>query len=606
MSRLFPVRVGEKRFIEDYPKVGIRPTIDGRYGGVRETLEDQTMNLARAVAEFIENNVYLPNGEKVKCVIPERCIGGVAEARMADELFRKEGVGVSITVTPCWCYGAETMDMSLDIPKAVWGFNGTERPGAVYLAAVSAAHNQKGLPVFKIYGKDVQDRDDYTIPSDVKEKILKFVKSALAVAIMKNKSYLSIGSVSMGIAGSIVDPDFFEDYLGMRVEYVDMTEIIRRIERKIYDEEEFNRAMEWVKKYLKEGEDPNPPEKRVDSKKKQEVWEFVVKMTLIIRDLMVGNKKLEEIGYPEESLGHNAIVAGFQGQRQWTDHFPNGDFPEAILNSSFDWNGLRQPYILATENDSLNGVCMLFGHLLTNTAQIFADVRTYWSPEAIYRVTGWKPEGLAQNGVIHLINSGPAALDGTGEQEIDGKPAIKPFWEITDEEVLKCINATKFCYANVGYFRGGGFSTDFTTRGGMPVTISRLNLVKGLGPILQIAEGYTVELPPHVHDILDRRTDPTWPTTWFVPKLTGRGAFKSVYSVMENWGANHCAITYGHVGDLFITLASILRIPVCMHNVEEERIFRPSAWSMFGTQDLEGADFRACLNFGPLYKKVRG
>jgi L-fucose isomerase len=606
MSRLFPVRVGEKRFIEDYPKVGIRPTIDGRYGGVRETLEDQTMNLARAVAEFIENNVYLPNGEKVKCVIPERCIGGVAEARMADELFRKEGVGVSITVTPCWCYGAETMDMSLDIPKAVWGFNGTERPGAVYLAAVSAAHNQKGLPVFKIYGKDVQDRDDYTIPSDVKEKILKFVKSALAVAIMKNKSYLSIGSVSMGIAGSIVDPNFFEDYLGMRVEYVDMTEIIRRIERKIYDEEEFNRAMEWVKKYLKEGEDPNPPEKRVDSKKKQEVWEFVVKMTLIIRDLMVGNKKLEEVGYPEESLGHNAIVAGFQGQRQWTDHFPNGDFPEAILNSSFDWNGLRQPYILATENDSLNGVCMLFGHLLTNTAQIFADVRTYWSPEAIYRVTGWKPEGLAQNGVIHLINSGPAALDGTGEQEIDGKPAIKPFWEITDEEVLKCINATKFCYANVGYFRGGGFSTDFTTRGGMPVTISRLNLVKGLGPVLQIAEGYTVELPPHVHDILDRRTDPTWPTTWFVPKLTGRGAFKSVYSVMENWGANHCAITYGHVGDLFITLASILRIPVCMHNVEEERIFRPSAWSMFGTQDLEGADFRACLNFGPLYKKVRG
>ncbi len=606
MSRLFPVRVGEKRFIEDYPKVGIRPTIDGRYGGVRETLEDQTMNLARAVAEFIENNVYLPNGEKVKCVIPERCIGGVAEARMADELFRKEGVGVSITVTPCWGYGAETMDMSLDIPKAVWGFNGTERPGAVYLEAVSAAHNQKGLPVFKIYGKDVQDRDDYTIPSDVKEKILKFVKSALAVAIMKNKSYLSIGSVSMGIAGSIVDPDFFEDYLGMRVEYVDMTEIIRRIERKIYDEEEFNRAMEWVKKYLKEGEDPNPPEKRVDSKKKQEVWEFVVKMTLIIRDLMVGNKKLEEIGYPEESLGHNAIVAGFQGQRQWTDHFPNGDFPEAILNSSFDWNGLRQPYILATENDSLNGLCMLFGHLLTNTAQIFADVRTYWSPEAIYRVTGWKPEGLAQNGVIHLINSGPAALDGTGEQEIDGKPAIRPFWEITDEEVLKCINATKFCYANVGYFRGGGFSTDFTTRGGMLVTISRLNLVKGLGPVLQIAEGYTVELPPHVHDILDRRTDPTWPTTWFVPKLTGKGAFKSVYSVMENWGANHCAITYGHVGDLFITLASILRIPVCMHNVEEERIFRPSAWSMFGTQDLEGADFRACLNFGPLYKKVRG
>lgn len=603
MSRIFPVKLGEKRFVEEYPKVGIRPTIDGRYGGVRESLEKQTFNLAKAVADFIENNVFLPNGEKVKCVIPPRCIGGVVEARMADELFRKEGVGVSITVTPCWCYGSETMDMTLDIPKAVWGFNGTERPGAVYLAAVSAAHNQKGLPIFKIYGRDVQDKEDFSIPEDVKEKILRFVKSALAVSIMKNKSYLSIGSVSMGIAGSIVDPDFFEDYLGMRVEYVDMTEIIRRIERKIYDEEEFRVAMEWVRKYCKEGEDPNPIEKRVDEKKKQEVWEFVVKMTLIIRDLMVGNKRLEEIGYPEESMGHNAIVAGFQGQRQWTDHFPNGDFSEAILNSSFDWNGLRQPYILATENDSLNGVCMLFGHLLTNTAQIFADVRTYWSPDAIYRVSGWKPEGLAENGVIHLINSGPAALDGTGEQEINGKPAIKPFWEVTDEEVIKCLEATRFCYADLGYFRGGGFSTDFTTRGGMPVTISRLNIVKGLGPVLQIAEGYTVELPPHVHDILDKRTNPTWPTTWFVPKLTGKGVFKSVYSVMENWGANHCALTYGHVGDLFITLASILRIPVCMHNIEEERIFRPSAWSMFGTEDLEGADFRACKNFGPLYKK---
>jgi len=597
------VFIGEKRFVEDYPKVGIRPTIDGRYGGVRESLEDQTWRLAKSVAEFIENNVYLPNGEKVKCVLPPRCIGGVVEARMADELFKKEGVGVSITVTPCWCYGSETMDMTLDIPKAVWGFNGTERPGAVYLAAVSAAHNQKGLPVFKIYGKDVQDRDDFSIPQDVQEKILKFVKSALAVSIMKNKSYLSIGNVSMGIAGSIVDPDFFEDYLGMRVEYVDMSEIIRRIEEKIYDQEEFERAMQWVKNNCREGEDPNPPEKRVDKKKKDEVWEFVAKMAIITRDLMIGNKKLEALGYPEEALGHNAILAGFQGQRQWTDHFPNGDFMETILNSSFDWNGLRQPYILATENDSLNGVCMLFGHLLTNTAQIFADVRTYWSPDAVYRVTGWKPEGLAQNGVIHLINSGSAALDGTGQQEINGKPAIKPFWEITEQEVKKCLEATRFCYANLGYFRGGGFSTKFVTRGGMPVTITRLNIVKGLGPVLQIAESWTVELPPNVHEILDRRTDPTWPTTWFVPKLTGKGAFKSVYSVMENWGANHCAITYGHVGDLFITLASMLRIPVCMHNVEEERIFRPSAWSAFGTEDLEGADFRACKNFGPFYKK---
>jgi L-fucose isomerase len=425
----------------------------------------------------------------------------------------------------------------------------------------------------------------------------------MAVAVMKNKSYLSIGNVSMGIAGSIVNPDLFEDYLGMRVEYVDMSEIIRRIEEKIYDEEEFGRAMEWVKAYCQEGDDPNPPEKRVDRQTKDRVWQFVVKMALTTRDLMVGNPKLARKGYPEESMGHNAILAGFQGQRQWTDYFPNGDFMEAILNSSFDWNGLRAPYLLATENDSLNGVCMLFGYLLTNTAQIFADVRTYWSPEAVKRVSGWKPEGLAQDGFIHLINSGAAALDGTGEEEIDHQPAIKPFWEITPEEVKRCLRATRFCYADLGYFRGGGFSSQFTTRGGMPVTISRLNLVKGLGPVLQIAEGHTITLPPEVHRILDERTNPTWPTTWFVPRLTGKGAFTSVYSVMENWGANHCSISYGHVGDLFITLASLLRIPVCMHNVERERIFRPSAWSAFGTEDLEGADFRACQNFGPLYKK---
>ncbi|WP_369018729.1 L-fucose isomerase [Thermatribacter velox] len=594
---------GEKRFVEDFPKIGIRPVVDGRYGGVRESLEGQTMRLARLVAEFLEQHLFLPNGERVKCILPDCCIGGVAEARMVDEFFHREGVGVSITVTPCWCYGSETMDMSRELPKAVWGFNGTERPGAVYLAAVSAAHNQKGLPIFKIYGQDVQDKDDNFIPEDVQEKLLKFARGALAVSIMKNKSYLAIGSVSMGIAGSIVDADFFEDYLGMRVEYVDMTEVLRRIEEKIYDEEELERALVWVRKYCKEGMDPNPPEKRVSAEVKEKVWRFVVSMAIIVRDLMVGNPKLKEKGFPEESLGHNAIIAGFQGQRHWTDHFPNGDFMEAILNSSFDWNGLREPYIVATENDCLNAVSMLFGHLLTNTAQIFADVRTYWSPRAIERVSGWKPEGLASEGIIHLINSGAAALDGTGEEELNGKPAIKPFWEITPEEVEKCLEATRFCYANLGYFRGGGFSSQFTTRGGMPVTISRINLVKGLGPVLQIAEGYTVELPPQVHKILNERTDPTWPTTWFVPKLTGKGAFRSVYSVMENWGANHCSICYGHVGDLFLVLASMLRIPVNMHNVEEERIFRPSVWSAFGTEDLEGADFRACKTLGPLYKK---
>ncbi len=589
------------RLVGSLPKVGIRPTIDGRRRGVRESLEKQTMNMAKNLANFIENNIRYYNGEPVKCVIADRCIGGFAEAAMADEKFKKEGVGITITVTPCWCYGAETMDMDPLRPKAVWGFNGTERPGAVYLAAVLAAHAQKGLPAFGIYGKDVQDAGDETIPDDVKQKVVQFVKAGLAVAEMRNKAYLAMGGVSMGIAGSIVDPYFLEQYLGMRYEMVDMTEFVRRIEEGIYDKEEYEKALKWVKENLKEGKDRNKPENRWPREKLDRVWETVVKMTLIARDLMIGNPKLEEMGFGEEALGHNAIAAGFQGQRQWTDHFPNGDFLETILNSSFDWNGKRQPFIVATENDYLNGIAMLFNHLLTGTAQIFSDVRTFWSPEAVKRVTGKELTGIAENGIIHLINSGSTCLDGTGMQSIDGKPAIKPYWEITDDEVKACIEATEFYPANLEYFRGGGFSTEFVTRGGMPVTMSRINIVDGLGPVLQIAEGYTVELPDEVGVPLMERTDPTWPTTWFVPILTGRGAFKSVYDVMNNWGANHGAISYGHIGADLITLASMLRIPVNMHNVSSERIFRPKVWGMFGEPDSYGSDFRACKNFGPLY-----
>ena len=586
---------------DNYPKIGIRPTIDGRRGGVRESLEVQTMNMARAAAELITANLKYPDGTPVQCVIADTTIGGVAEAAACAEKFAREAVGVSLTVTPCWCYGSETMDMDPLIPKAVWGFNGTERPGAVYLAAVLAAHNQKGLPAFGIYGRDVQDAADTSIPEDVRAKLLQFCRAGLAAAIMKGKSYLSIGSVSMGIAGSIVNEPFFQEYLGMRNEYVDMSEIIRRVDEGIYDRQEFEKALAWTQKNCREGEDPNPPEKQKTRAEKDAAWEMVVKMTLIGRDLMVGNPRLKELGFGEEAQGHNAIAAGFQGQRHWTDHFPNGDFMETLLCSSFDWNGTRKPYIMATENDSLNGAAMLFGHLLTGTAQVFADVRTYWSAEAIHRVTGKKPKGMAANGLIHLINSGSAALDGTGQQSIDGKPAIKPFWEITPEEVDKCLQATLFRPADSGYFRGGGYSSDFTTRDGMPVTMSRINLIKGLGPVLQIAEGFTVELNADMHDTLDLRTNPTWPTTWFAPRITGEGAFKDVYSVMANWGANHGAFSFGHIGADLITLASILRIPVCMHNVAGEKIYRPSAWSAFG-QDAEGADYRACASFGPVYR----
>ncbi|HCC70714.1 MAG TPA: L-fucose isomerase [Bacteroidales bacterium] len=595
----FSVNSNHRWTIGDFPKVGIRPVIDGRRKGVRESLEGQTMNIARAAARLISSNLRYPDGGKVECVIADTTIGGVAEAAQCEEKFMAEGVGLSLTVTPCWCYGSETIDMDPLRPKAIWGFNGTERPGAVYLAAALAGHSQKGLPAFGIYGRHVQDAGDNTIPTDVEEKILRFVRAGIAVAYMLGKSYLSMGSVSMGIAGSIVNEEFFQEYLGMRNEYIDMSEFNRRINEEIYDKNELSRALEWTRKWCKEGKDTNDKPRYGEEKEKD--WATVVKMTLIARDLIAGNPRLKEAGFGEEAMGHNAILAGFQGQRQWTDHMPNGDFMEAILCSSFDWNGIRPPHLLATENDSLNGVSMLLGYMLTNTTQMFSDIRTYWSPEAIERVSGHKPGGKAENGLIHLINSGASALDFSGRQEKDGQPVIKPFWEISSDDVKACLEATSWPAAVTEYFRGGGFSSQFDTRGGMPITISRINIVKGLGPVLQLSEGWTVELPEDTHHILTDRTDPTWPTTWFVPRLTGGDAFKDVYSVMANWGANHCASSFGHIGADLITLASMLRIPVNMHNIPFEKIYRPSAWNAYG-MNLEGSDYRACEVYGPLYK----
>jgi len=592
---------GQGRWIGTMPKIGIRPTIDGREKGVRESLEKQTMNQAKAVARLISRKLRFPNGDPVECVIADTTIGGVAEAAMCADKFAREGVGVSLTVTPCWCYGAETMDMDPIIPKAVWGFNGTERPGAVYLAAVLAGHSQKGVPAFSIYGRDVQEAKDTSIPKEVQEKLLQFARSGLAVAILRGKSYLSVGNVSMGIAGSICNPSFYENYLGMRVEAVDMIELVRRINEKVYDEAELRKALKWVKKNCRIGKDYNTPKDKLSAAQKRKGMETSVMMTMMMRDMMVGNPKLKKIGWGEESRGRNAILAGFQGQRQWTDYMPNGDFMEAILNSSFDWNGIRAPYIVATENDGLNGVAMLFGYLLTNTAQVFADVRTYWSPEAVKRVSGHELTGEASGGLIHLINSGAAAIDGCGRMMKNGKPAIKPFWEINQSEVKKCMSVTDWFPAIGEYFRGGGFSSGYLTKGGMPITMSRINLVKGLGPVLQIAEGCSVELPANVHSVLNERTNPTWPTTWFAPRVNGKGAFKDVYTVMYNWGANHGAFSYGHIGAELISMASMLRIPVNMHNVPMEKVFRPSTWNAFGTTDLEGADYRACSSYGPLY-----
>lgn len=584
------------------PKIGIRPTIDGRYGGVRESLEGPVMAMAKACADLLTQKLRHASGEVVECVISDTPIGGASEAAKCEEKFKRENVGVSITVTPCWCYGSETMDLDPLRPKAIWGFNGTERPGAVYLAATLAGHSQKGLPAFGIYGRDVQDGGDTSIPDDVEAKLLQFARAGLAVATMRGTSYLAMGGVSMGIAGSIVDQAFFERFLGMRVETIDMTEFLGRIEKGMYDHDEYERALAWVRANCPEGKDWNGSPKSREAKDRD--WEFCVKMALIARDLMVGNPKLAEMGFPEQAEGHNALAGGFQGQRQWTDHYPNGDFLEAILTTSFDWNGIRQPYIVATENDALNGVSMLFGHLLTGTAQLFSDVRTYWSPEAVKRVTGHAVTGRAEGGFLHLINSGPSALDWTGQSAVGtahSQRGLKPWWEMTDGDARACLDATKWCASILEYFPGGGWSTDYTTVGDMPVTMCRLNLVGGLGPVLQIAEGWTISLPDDVHAALDERTNPTWPTTWFVPRLTGQGPYSSVYDVMNAWGANHGAICFGHVGGDLISLASMLRIPVDMHNVEPDRVFRPSSWTRFGALEPQGADYRACAAYGPLY-----
>lgn len=582
-------------------RIGIRPIIDGRRAE-RSNLEEPIMALAEAAKKLIESEVRDFEGRPVECVLADSSISGSAQARQCEEKFSALNVAATLSVTSCWCYGSETMDLDPRTIKAVWGINGTENPGAVYLAAVMAAHAQKGYPAFAIYGRDVQDKEDRQIPYDVREKILRFARCAVAVGTMRGKSYVNIGSVSMGIMGSYCDDSFFTEYLGIRPEFVDMTELLRRMEQGIYDHEEFERALAWTRRHCPEGIDQNPPKLRHSRQQKDYEWEKMVKMTMIIRDILLGNPRLADLGFHEESLGRNAIAGGFQGQRMWSDWQPVGDFSEAILNSSFDWNGVRRPLILATENDSLNAVSMLFGHLLTKGASVFADIRTYWSPDAVERVTGWKPEGRAEHGFIHLINSGAAALDGCGRQlDSQGCPKMKPWWEVTERDTQACLAATRWCPASAGYFMGGGFSSQFLTDAEMPVTLIRLNLVKGIGPTLQIAEGYTIRLPKPVHEILDARTDPTWPTTWFVPNLTGEDVYNEVYSVMANWGANHGAFSYGHIGSELITLASMLRIPVIMHNVLRERIFRPHSWGGFGTKDLESADVRACKAYGPLY-----
>ncbi len=582
-------------------KIGIRPIIDGR-GKVRALLEDKTHRMAIEAKKLIESNVFDIQGNAVECVIGKTSISCRAEAVEVDDEFARLGVVATLSVTPVFDYGTETLDFNPHTLKAVWGFNGTERPGAVYLACAMAGYAEYGLPVFSIYGKDVQDLDDSTIPDDVQQKILAFARCASAVGQMKGKSYLSIGGVSMGIVGSFMDPYVLNDYFGMHAEWIDMSEVQRRLQKEIYDHAEYERARAWVKKYVKEGKEYYNDETTMHSaEQKEKDWEISIKMALIFKDLLHGNPALKEMGWGEESFGRNAIAGGFQGQRQWTDFMPNADFAESILCSSFDWNGTRPPISFATENDTLNGLSMMLQTLLTNQASVFADVRTYWSPEAIQRIGGTL-RGKAKNGIIHLNNSGAAALDGAAVMRKNGEPAMKPWWEISEKDIADTMRNTEWPPANLEYFRGGGFSSHFVTRAEMPATMIRLNRIKGVGLTLQIAEGYTVSLDDELLSKIEKRTDPAWPTTFFAPTLTGKGAFRSVYEVMSKWGANHSCFTYGHIGADLITLASMLRIPVSMHNVAQEKIFRPHMWDAFGADDTTGADYRACGSLGPLYR----
>jgi L-fucose isomerase len=598
--------MGKSRYLGEYPVIGIRPIIDAREGmlNVRASLEELTMRMAHQAKELLEENVRYSDGEKVKVVIADTTIGRVAESAACAAKFKKEGVDITLSVSPCWCYGSETMDTDPMTIKGVWGLNATERPGAVYLACVLADYARKGLPAFGIYGDTVQDFEDKTIPSDVKEKIVRFGTAAVAAATMRGKSYLQVGAQCMGISGSMIDPDFFEEYLGMRVESVDEVEVLRRIDKGIYDRDEFEKAKKWVSTYCPTGFDKNPKEAQKGKEEIEKDWDFTIKCALILKDLMNGNPKLKEMGWSEESLGHNAIAAGFQGQRQWTDAYPDTDFPETILNTGFDWNGAREPYSFATENDTLNCATMMLLKLLTGRAQMFADVRTCWTDRSMkeqykYELTGHAGEA---KGFIHLINSGACCLEACGEMK-DGKgnAEIKRFWESSEKDREACLKATTWNTSDLGYFRGGGFSSRFMTRSEMPMTMARINIVKGVGPVLQLVEGWSVDLPEKIADAIWKRTDYTWPCTWFTPRVTGKVPFTSAYDVMNNWGANHGAISYGHVGADLITLCSMLRIPVCMHNVPDDKIFRPACWNAYG-MDREGQDYRACKAYGPLYK----
>jgi len=584
------------------PVIGIRAVIDPRRKVYNRTY-GQTQDMASSVADYLSDHVKYPNSLPLKCVVYQKCVSNIVEAQECSDYFKHLNVGAVITVATGWCYPLETMLLDAGIPHAVWGFNGTERPGAVFLAALTAACNLKGLPMFKIYGKEVREKDDKRIPEDVGRKLLSFTRAALAASLMKGKSYLSLGTVSMGISGCISDELFFQQYLGMRISYVDMSEIQRRMNKGIYDPEELSKAIEWFSNNCKEGVDYNDPSLMHTKEQKAEDARDSIKLAIIVKDMMKGNQKLQDMGYEEEAAGYGAVAGGFQGQRAWTDQNANGDFMEAILNSTFDWNGRREPIVIATENDSSNAVSMLFGYLLTHTPQIFCDVRTYWSPETVKRITGEELEGRAKGGMIHLLNSGAAALEGSGCLTKDGKPVIKPYWEMTEDDIKSCLQSTRWSPAMLDQFLAGGFSSTYSTKGEMPVTITRLNMVYGIGPVLQIAEGYTYEASPNIHMNLLGRTDPTWPSTWFVPNtIPGDAAYNDVYSVMESWGANHCSMSYGHIGSELITLASMLRIPVTMHNVETNNLFRPALWKAYGTKELEAADRYACAALGPLYK----
>ncbi len=589
------------------PTLAITPVADGRVSAYEDNTE-RTWMMVDKVRQLIENNVALPDGTPVRVVVPPEIVYGARTGALAQAHYTREGVSANIWVSRSWAYSDELMSACQGIGSSEWqqaayGLNQTDRPGAVWLKAFTAAMDEKKRPIFCVYSPDLEDENQALSPF-VAERLLRFARCAMALAEMRGKNYLGIGGVSMGIIGSDVRRNLMLDYLGMGTAAYDMVGIRGRIDKGFYDHEELERAVTFFKRHLKiqmgSGKRPLP---------KDALLRETLRMTMIVRDLMVGNERLADSSVAkahgftanvEHAQGYNAIAAGTQGQRQWTDLYPNFDVAESVLCSSFDWNGYRGPMFVATENDSKNAIGMLVAGLITGLPQLFADIRTNWTPASIRKVTGKNVDRLCPNGIIDKRNSGAGALDYAIDlYKVAGVSKKKPVQELTavirnDRVIQKkimdaALRATIYMGAELTYFPGDGLSSHFRTPGNLPMTAYRYNTI-GDRLTCSVVEGDTVELPATVADHISNATNRTWPESYWAPRNM------SSFEYMSRIGPNHDANSFGYIGADLITLNAMLRIPVDMHNIDKRDIFRPTLWDRCGADD-----FRACTLLGPLY-----